>query len=330
MVKLKSLKDWIVAEDITQGAVERLPSGIPQLDAACDGGLPRGYITQVYGPDGVGKSGAMVPYALQAQARGERVLYIAVEPKLNRQLFYNEGVLSNTIDFVMSQDKGSPLTGDVAFDILRFALNENNYALIVVDSVPSLIPRKAFEMEAGDTAWALVARLLSNQLPLVSSVMPTTDTALVFINQVRDNQSQYGRDFRVFGGWAMKFYSSLNLWMRRCMSQKGDPDFGHRIKCTLDKNSFGQPGAETTWFVRYDIGVDFCAEMFQHARDLGLISTAGGYVRLGDIDFNSEGERGIADAVDNYNSSKELQDAVRKAIEDYHKEAGDEVSGALG
>lgn len=296
-----------------------LSTGILPLDHVLGGGFPRGHITLIEGPEGAGKSGLMVDPMLQAVSKpaiNGHALYLALEPKVNTNLLYRMGITEEHLTVVRSgrvdpSDEESeivPLTGDVAFDIIREAIG--HFDLIVVDSVAAMSPAVAHMAEAGANQFALVARLLSNQLPLVTAILAATKTALVLINQERASMSQYGRDYKMFGGYALRYYSAITFRMTKTgLIPAREGGQGFSVKAVVEKNSFGVERLVAEWDILFASGVDKVKAAFDTAAQLGIINTRNCKLTTTDgevVDLNHPGVRGMADAVERLKEEPDL------------------------
>lgn len=288
-----------------------LSTGILPLDYVTGGGFPRGHITLIEGPWGAGKSGLMVDPMLQAIAKpaiNGHTLYLALEPKVNTNLFYRMGITeehltvlrSSRVDQDDEESEIVPLTGDVAFDIIRASIG--HFDLIVVDSVAVMSPAIAHLADAAANQFALVARLLSNQLPLVMSMLAATKTSLVLINQERASMSQYGRDYKGFGGYSLHYDTGITLRMTKTgLIPAKEGGQGFSVKAVVEKNSFGPERLVAEWDILFATGVDKVKAAFDTAAQLGLVNTRNCKLTTVEgevVDLNHPGVRGMADAIE--------------------------------
>ena len=311
-----------VIPDVGQPLVppDYLSTGILPLDWALCGGFPRGHVTMIHGPEGAGKSGLMVNPILEAikcPAINGETLYLALEPKVNINLFHMMGIPPDKLHVVRSRprddsvDELDILSGDIAFDIIRESCGK--FDLIVVDSIGSMSPAIAHLSEASKSKFALVARLLSDQLPLVTAILGATQTAMVIINQERASMSTYGAEFKAFGGYALLYHPALTLRLNRVGPQilDGKSVIGFTAQATTIKNSFGPQRRKAKWDIIYDEGVDQVRALFDHGREINVISRSN---KIGDLNLNHPGERSGDDAVARLREEPDLYAVAYKLI----------------
>lgn len=306
----KNFGSLLPKEGQTNGPPDYLSTGIASADWVMGGGLPKGHITMIYGPDGAGKSGFSVDPMLWAIEHPEYngvTLYIDTEGKANTNLFSKLGVPEDKLIIVRTYEKDNPLTGEKALEITKAAMGEVD--LIVIDSIVGLTPSVGFNMEAGDTAWAINARLLSFQLPIIKSMLGGTKTAMILINQQRANMASYGADFKQYGGWSAKHTPSVTVRMRK----SGLFDGGFNVTMRCYKNSLAPENREAEWPVMYDSGVDKVADLFYLGKKMGVIN-ARGYCNIGELVLNHNGERGQKDAISRMKEEPGLYDKVYKLV----------------
>ncbi len=293
---------------------EMISTNIMSFDHALGGGIPRGHITHLWGPDGAGKTTSMIPLIHSAQKIGTTV-YIALEPKINPAYFIGRGVDPDKTVFVKTMSKNDVLHGNKAMDLIREVAED--CVLIVLDSVAGLTPSVVYDMDSGDIAMAKVAALLAYQLPIISNIVAATNTALVMINQQRASFEQYGMDTKPFAGYAILHWVSINAWMRSSgWIKDGGATVGFKTKVTTNKNTLAPPRRTAEWSIMFDTGIDYVEETFMFARKAGIISTGGGYIKMGNVELNHPGERGIDDALARVRAEPDLYDAIVKEIVD--------------
>lgn len=298
-----------------------LPTGIMSVDWALGGGMPRGMITMLHGPEGAGKSGMMVDPMKNVVANPMttgKILYIATENKVNTDLFFDQGVPETALTVVRTVDPDKPLTGGKVFDLLRVAVKE--YELIVLDSIAALVPRVANESDSDSSGYALVGRLLSQQLPIVSNILGATKNVVVLINQERANIAAPGTksyiDWRIFGGFTIKYTPAVIMRMRRSgVIQVGNDVVGFNASLTVSKHSVGPERRKAAWKVMYATGVDRVDASFETAKMLGLITRAAKLV-VGEtqVDLCHPGKRSFNDAVDRLREEPELLTLLNSTI----------------
>jgi len=314
MAKLDKLiadfSEVIPPEQVEPPAQEYLPTGVLAFDWALGGGYPISRMSMVFGHEGSGKTGLAALAAISAQKARRingRTLYLDLEHKVNLSLFSLLG--ATDVEFLATRDPDKPLTGDVALDIVEKAVGA--YDLIVIDSMPNLVPAVGFESDPGANAFALVARLCSRRFPILASRLGATKSTVMIINQVRSSMNQYGRDFKPYGGHSSLHSVATISWVR---SSKHDAE-GFTVTATVDKNSLGPQKRQAEWRIDYTIGIDPVEDAWSAAYSMGLISRSAN-LEMGDetINLNSEGGRGFTDAKDNIRAHPELLGAIRSAV----------------
>lgn len=201
------------------------------------GGIPRGRITEIYGPEAGGKTTLCLQILAQAQKLGGIVAYIDAEHALNIDYARDVGV--DVDKMLISQ----PDAGEDGLEIARMLTKSGGVSAIVIDSVAALVPRSELEGDIGDAQMGLQARMMSQAMRVMNAEVMHSDTAMIFINQTRDKIGQmFGNPETTTGGKALKFYSSLRIDIRRIgQIKKGDTIVGHTAKCKIVKNKFSAP-----------------------------------------------------------------------------------------
>lgn len=204
------------------------------------GGLPRGRITEVFGPEAGGKTTLCLQVMAEAQKAGGKVSYLDAEHSLN--IDYARAVGVNVDDMLVSQ----PDDGEQALEIALMLIRSGCVTAVVIDSVAALVPRAELEGEMGDAQMGLQARLMSQAMRKMNAAVKNTNTLLLFVNQVRDKIGQmWGNPETTTGGRALKFYSSIRLDCRRISSiKKGDAVIGQKVKLRTSKNKLSSPYRE--------------------------------------------------------------------------------------
>ena len=219
-------------------AVDGIPTGALSLDVALGiGGLPRGRIVEIYGPESAGKSTVAQHVIAEAQRLGGQAAYIDVEHALDPEFAQRIGI--ETRSLLVAQ----PDTGEQALEIAEALVRSNAIDVVVVDSVAALVPRAEIEGEMGDTHVGLQARLMSQALRKLTSIVSSSKTVLIFINQLREKVGiVFGNPETTPGGRALKFYSSVRIELRRAETLKdGQLVIGSRVKAKIVKNKVAPP-----------------------------------------------------------------------------------------
>jgi recombination protein RecA len=293
--KLKALGQAIagIEKQFGKGSIMRLgegaepapvavvPSGSIGLDEALGvGGLPRGRVVEIYGPESSGKTTLALHAIAEVQKAGGVAAFIDAEHALDVSYARKLGVSLG--DLLVSQ----PDTGEQALEIAEQLVRSGACDLIVVDSVAALVPKAEIEGEMGDAHMGIQARLMSQALRKLTAVVSRNQSIVIFINQIRMKIGVvFGNPETTTGGHALKFYSSVRLDIRRIGQVKeGESVVGSRTRVKVVKNKVAPPFREAEFDIRYGVGVDRLAEAIDLGVERGLVEKSGAY-------FSLEGER---------------------------------------
>src|SRR5437660_2374779 len=275
------------------------------LDAAIGiGGVPRGRIVEIYGPESGGKTTLALHIVASAQKAGGVAAYIDAEHAMDAK--YAEKLGVNVNDLFISQ----PDSGEQALEIAEALVRSNGVDVLVIDSVAALVPRAELEGEMGDSLPGLQARLMSQALRKLTAVVARSNTCLIFINQIREKIGvMFGNPETTSGGRALKFYSSVRLDIRRISSIKdGDSVVGNRVRVKVVKNKVAPPFREAEFDVMYGEGISKTGDLLDLGVDKRIVEKSGAWFAYG-------GER-LGQGRENVKQFLKENPAVYKAIED--------------
>ncbi len=261
--------------------IESIPTGALSLDLALGiGGLPRGRIVEVYGPESSGKSTLAMHVVAEAQRNGGICAYIDAEHAMDP--VYARAIGVNVDDLLISQ----PDTGEQALEIADMLIRSGALDVLVIDSVAALTPRAEIEGEMGDTHVGLQARLMSQALRKLTGTLSKSSTIAIFINQLREKIGvMWGSPEVTPGGRALKFYSSIRLDIRRIEAIKdGTEVIGNRTRVKVAKNKCSAPFKQAEFDIMYGKGISREGSLLDVALDLGFVKKSGAW-------FTYEGEQ---------------------------------------
>jgi len=260
--------------------IEAISTGALSLDLALGvGGIPRGRITEIFGPEASGKTTLGQHIIAEAQKRGGTAAYIDVEHALDPTYAANCGV--NVDDLLISQ----PDAGEEALDITEALVRSGAVDVIVIDSVAALVPRAEIEGEMGDAHVGLQARLMSQALRKLAAAIGKSGTAVVFINQLREKVGIiFGNPEVTPGGRALKFYSSVRIDLRRAETIKGGSEaIGSHIRAKVVKNKVAPPFRSAEFDIMFDHGISREGSLIDLGVEWGLLKKAGAFFSYGDV-----------------------------------------------
>ena len=290
---------------------DAIPTGSLALDIALGiGGVPRGRIIEIYGPESSGKTTVALHIVAETQKMGGEAAFIDAEHALDPVYAQKLGV--DIDDLIVSQ----PDTGEQALEITEQLVRSGAIDVIVVDSVAALVPKQEIEGMMGDTTVGLQARLMSQALRKLASVISKSNTTAIFINQLREKIGvMFGNPETTTGGRALKFYASVRLDVRRQEVLKGDNGMiGNRTKVKVVKNKVAPPFKEAEFDIIYGEGISKEGNILDIAVDNEIVKKSGSWFSYGEMRLGQGREAVKAYLKDNPDLCREIELKVREAV----------------
>ena len=293
--------------DKKQEKIPAIPTGSLGLDLALGiGGLPRGRVVEIYGPESSGKTTLTLEVIAQCQKLGGTAAFIDAEHALDP--IYAEKLGVNVGELLISQ----PDTGEQALEVADIMVHSGGIDMLVIDSVAALVPKAEIEGEMGDTHIGLQARLMSQALRKITANVNRSNTLVIFINQIRYKIGvMFGSPETTSGGNALKFYASVRLDIRRIGTVKeGDEVVGNETRVKVVKNKVSPPFKQAEFQIIYNKGINRLGELLDRGSDLGILEKSGSWYSL-------EGEKigqGKANAAEFLQENPKIAEKVEKQI----------------
>ena len=297
--------------DKTGVGVESIPTGILSLDVALGiGGVPRGRIIEIYGPESSGKTTLAQHIIAEAQKKGGIAAFIDAEHALDPEYAKNLGV--NIDELLLSQ----PDTGEQALEITEELVRSGAIDVIVIDSVAALVPKAEIDGEMGDSHMGLQARLMSQALRKLTGIVGKTKTTVIFINQLRQKIGiMFGNPETTTGGNALKYYASLRLDIRKIETLKKDgQEYGHRVKVKVVKNKVAPPFRISEFDIIYGEGVSKVGCILDVAVDMNIVNKSGSWFSYNDNKLGQGRDKAIEYFKENTDLLAEVENVVRNNI----------------
>lgn len=291
--------------------IEAIPSGSISLDSALGiGGVPRGRIVEIYGPESSGKTTLALHVIAEAQKRGGLAAFVDAEHALDAKYAKNLGV--DTDNLLISQ----PDTGEQALEITETLVRSGALDVVVIDSVAALVPKAEIEGEMGDAQMGLQARLMSQAMRKLAGIISKSRTCVIFINQIREKIGvMFGNPETTTGGRALKFYASVRLDIRRIASIKdGENIVGNRTKVKVVKNKVAPPFREAEFDIMYGTGISREGDLIDVAVNHNIIQKSGTWFSYGEERLGQGRENVKRYLLENSDLLKKINVQVREAL----------------
>ncbi len=300
-----------MGEDGGPAAIEAIPTGAINLDAAIGiGGMPRGRISEIYGPESSGKTTICLQVIASAQKLGGIAAFIDAEHALDVGYARKLGV--DVDNLLVSQ----PDTGEQALEIAEVLIRSNAIDVVVIDSVAALVPRAEIEGEMGDTHVGLQARLMSQALRKLTGAVNRSHTSVIFTNQIREKVGvMFGSPETTSGGRALKFYASVRLDIRRIGAIKDGQDvIGNRTRVKVVKNKCAPPFRQAEFDIQYNEGVSHNALLVDLGVEHEIVQKSGAWFSYGDLRLGQGKENSKHFLVENPDIAREIDIQLRVAL----------------
>lgn len=294
--------------------IETIPTGSLSLDLALGGGIPKGRVVEIYGPESSGKTTLALHVIAESQKQGGQAAFIDAEHALDP--LYAQKIGINLKDLLISQ----PDNGEQALEITETLVRSNAVDIIVVDSVAALTPRAEIEGEMGDAHMGLQARLMSQALRKLTAAISKSKVSVIFINQIRMKIGvMYGNPETTPGGNALKFYSSVRMDIRRVSQIEGSTDngkelTGNHVRVKIVKNKIAPPFKTAEFDIMYSSGISTSGDLLDLAATYEFIHRSGAFYTYGELKLGQGRENAKKFLEENPKVMKELDKSIRGKV----------------
>lgn len=309
--------------DKTSIGVESIPTGALSVDVALGiGGVPRGRIIEIYGPESSGKTTLAQHIVAEAQKKGGIGAFVDAEHALDPEYARKLGVKVD--ELLVSQ----PDTGEQALEITEELVRSGAIDVIVVDSVAALVPKAEIEGDMGDAHMGLQARLMSQALRKLTGIVSKTQTTVIFINQLRSKIGGYGNPETTTGGNALKYYASIRMDIRRIetLKNKDGVEFGNRVKVKVVKNKVAPPFRTAEFDIMYGEGISKIGCLLDIAVSMNVIAKSGTWFSYGENKLGQGKEKAKDSLMENPSMLEEIEAKVRENLANLMAGSPDDVS----
>ncbi len=300
-----------MGEDGFSTGIEAIPTGALNLDAAIGiGGIPRGRISEIYGPESSGKTTICLHIIANAQRLGGIAAFIDAEHALD--VAYSRKLGVDVDELLVSQ----PDTGEQALEIAEVLIRSNAVDVVVIDSVAALVPRAEIEGEMGDTHVGLQARLMSQALRKLTGAVSRSNTSVIFTNQIREKIGvMFGSPETTSGGRALKFYASIRLDIRRIGAIKdGQSVIGNRTRVKVVKNKCAPPFRQAEFDIHYDEGISHTGLLVDLGVEHNIVDKSGSWFSYGDLRLGQGKENSKLFLIENADVADEIEIRLRATL----------------
>ena len=300
-----------MGEEGFSSGIEAIPTGALNLDAAIGiGGIPRGRISEIYGPESSGKTTICLHIIANAQRLGGIAAFIDAEHALD--VAYSRKLGVDVDNLLVSQ----PDTGEQALEIAEVLIRSNAVDVVVIDSVAALVPRAEIEGEMGDTHVGLQARLMSQALRKLTGAVARSNTSVIFTNQIREKIGvMFGSPETTSGGRALKFYASVRLDIRRIGAIKdGQEVIGNRTRVKVVKNKCAPPFRQAEFDIQYDEGISHTGLLVDLGVEHNIVEKSGSWFSYGDLRLGQGKENSRMFLMENPDIADEIETRLRATL----------------